>query len=166
MTPTIRTSLCAAAGAAIAFTALTVQPSTSEAAPAKLVAGTLTCKGHGGVGLILGSQETLRCIFTSPNGAHHRRYVATITKVGVDIGFKGESTLVWTVLSSTSDIPSGALVGNYGGVSAGAAVGVGGNANALVGGSNDLIALQPVSVEGQTGLNIAVGVAGLTLRRG
>ena len=55
------------------------------------------------------------------------------------IGFKGESTLVWTVLSSTSDIPSGALVGNYGGVSAGAAVGVGGNANALVGGSNDLM---------------------------
>ena len=69
----------------------TIQPSTSEAAPAKLVAGTFTCKGHGGVGLILGSQETLRCIFTSPNGAHHRRYVATITKVGVDIGFKGET---------------------------------------------------------------------------
>ena len=166
MTPTIRTSLCAAAGAAIAFTALTVQPSPSEAAPAKLVAGTLTCKGHGGVGLIRGSQETLRCIFTSPNGANHRPYVATITKIGVDIGFKSESTLVWTVLSSTSDIPSGALVGNYGGVSAGAAVGVGGNANALVGGSNDSIALQPVSVEGQTGLNFAVAVAGLTLRRG
>ena len=50
MTPTIRTSLCAAAGAAIAFTALTIQPSTSEAVPAKLVAGTFTCKGHGGVG--------------------------------------------------------------------------------------------------------------------
>ena len=70
MTPTIRTSLCLATGAAIAFTSLTVQPSPSEAAPAKLVAGTLTCKGHGGVGLILGSQETLRCIFTSPNGAN------------------------------------------------------------------------------------------------
>lgn len=166
MIPTIRTAFCAAASAAIAFAALAVQPSTSDAAPAKLVAGTLTCKGHGGVGMILGSKETLHCIFTSPNGAHHRRYVATITKVGVDVGFKGESTLVWTVLSSTSDIPSGALVGTYAGVSAGAAVGVGGNANALVGGSNDSIALQPVSVEGQTGLNIAVGVAGLTLRRG
>ena len=136
MIPTIRSSFCAVAGAAVAFAALAVQPSTSEAAQAKLVAGTLTCKGHGGVGLILGSKETLNCIFTSPSGAHRRRYVATITKVGVDIGFKGESTLIWTVLSSTSDIPSGALVGTYGGVTAGAAVGVGGNANALVGGSN------------------------------
>jgi hypothetical protein len=166
MIPTIRSAFCAVAGAAVAFAALAVQPSTSEAAQAKLVAGTLTCKGHGGVGLILGSKETLHCIFTSPSGVHRRPYVATITKVGVDIGFKGESTLIWTVLSSTSDIPSGALVGTYGGVTAGAAVGVGGNANALVGGSNDSIALQPVSVAGQTGLNIAVGVAGLTLRRG
>ena len=166
MIPTIRLSFCAIAGAAVAFAALAAQPSMSEAAQAKLVAGTLTCKGHGGVGLILGSKETLHCIFTSASGAHRRRYVATITKAGVDIGFKGESTLIWTVLSSTSDIPSGALVGTYGGVSAGAAVGVGGNANALVGGSNDSIALQPVSVAGQTGLNIAVGVAGLTLRQG
>jgi hypothetical protein len=162
----IRAFFCAAAGAAFTLTAMAAVPTPSDAAPAKLVAGTLTCKGHGGVGLIVGSQETLHCIFASPSGAHRRRYVATITKVGVDIGIKGESTLVWDVLSSTSDLPGSALEGTYGGVTAGAAVGVGGNAKALVGGSNDSVVLQPVSVQGQTGLNIAVGVAGLTLREG
>jgi Protein of unknown function (DUF992) len=51
-------------------------------------------------------------------------------------------------------------------VTAGAAVGVGGNANVLVGGSNSSIALQPLSLQGQTGLNLAVGVAALELRYG
>src|SRR4029078_7319622 len=122
MIPTSRLSFCAIAGAGGAYAGLAAHPSMSEAAQGKLVAGTLTGKGHGGVGLILGSKETLHCIFTSASGAHRRRYVATITKVGVDIGFKGESTLIWTVLSSTSDIPSGALVGTYGGGTAGGVV--------------------------------------------
>jgi hypothetical protein len=34
----------------------------------------------------------------------------------------------------------------------------------LVGGSDRTVALQPVSVTGQTGLNLAVGVAELILR--
>lgn len=147
-----------------AFAAFAVAPAMAE--PAKIVIGTLTCKGHGSVGLILGSQEKLYCKF-DPQGHHEpHRYIATITKVGLDVGVKGESTMVWTVLSSTTNMPRGALAGDYGGVSAGAAVGVGGTANALIGGNNNSVTLQPISVEGQTGLNIAVGVAGLSLRHG
>lgn len=154
------------AAAMAALATLAGLTTASAAEPAKLVAGTLTCKGHGSVGLILGSQETLNCTF-DPQGHHGRhRYVATITKIGLDVGVKGESTMIWTVLSSTTNLPRGALAGDYGGVSAGAAVGVGGSANALVGGNNNSVTLQPVSVEGQTGLNVAVGVAGLTLRHG
>jgi hypothetical protein len=137
----------------------------AAAAPAKLVAGTLTCKGKGTVGMILGSQESLNCVFQSPNGLHHSRYFAKITKFGLDIGIKGESTLVWTVLSTTTDLPRNALEGNYGGATAGVAIGVGGSANVLIGGSNDSVVLQPLSVEGQTGLNVSAGVSGLSLRR-
>lgn len=140
-------------------------PNSASAEP-KLVAGTLTCKGQGTVGMIIGSQETLRCDFNVAGPGGHERYVATITKVGLDIGVKGQSTMVWTVLSSTSKLARDALVGDYGGLSAQAAVGIGGGANALVGGSNNSVVLQPVSVEGQSGVNLAVGVAGLSLRRG
>ena len=166
MMPTLRTTLRRAASAAALAVVTATLPAPSEAESAKLVAGTLTCKGHGGVGLILGSQETLSCVFNSASSGHRHRYVATITKIGLDISIKGESTLVWTVLSSTTELPKGALAGTYGGVTAGATVGVGGGANALVGGSSNSIALQPVSVQGGTGLNLSAGVAGLTLRRG
>ena len=40
---------------------------------------------------------------------------------------------------------------------------VGAGANVLVGGSNRTFALQPLSVEGQIGLNFAVGISDLVL---
>lgn len=131
--------------------------------PAKVVAGTLTCKGKGTVGLILGSKETLACTFQTPKGVT-RSYSAVVTKIGLDVGVKGKSVMVWTVLGSTTDLAAGALAGKYAGVSANAAVGVGAGANALVGGSNDSVVLQPLSVQGQTGLNLAIGISGLALR--
>jgi hypothetical protein len=72
---------------------------------------------------------------------------------------------VWEVIGSTDVKRGPLLVGDYGGVSAEATVALGVGANALVGGSNKSIVLQPVSVQGQTGLNVAVGVTGLTIRR-
>jgi hypothetical protein len=156
-------SILAAAVAVIATASIEATP--SAAAP-KITLGTLKCKGHGGVGLILGSKEQMRCVFTTAVSARRHPYMATITKIGLDIGFTGESTLVWTVLGSTVDIAEGALEGGYGGVTAGLAIGIGANANALIGGSGKSIVLQPISVEGQTGLNLSAGVAGLTLERG
>ncbi|CEJ84837.1 conserved exported hypothetical protein [Hyphomicrobium sp. GJ21] len=165
MKPSLATtsSILAAAVAVVAGASIEAKP--AAAAP-KITLGTLTCKGHGGVGLILGSKEQMRCVFTTAVSARRHPYMATITKIGVDIGFTGESTLVWTVLGTTVDIAEGALEGGYGGVTAGVAVGIGANANALVGGSGKSIVLQPISVEGQTGLNLSAGVAGLTLERG
>jgi Protein of unknown function (DUF992) len=151
------------AGGVAVLAAATAMVSPALADTPKISVGTLTCHGHGGVGLIFGSKEHMRCEFTTAVSGRVYHYNATITKVGLDIGFTGASTLVWTVLGSTTDMPANALEGNYGGVTAGAAVGIGGNANALLGGSNQSVVLQPVSVEGQTGLNISAGVAGLTL---
>ncbi|MBU2583069.1 MAG: DUF992 domain-containing protein [Alphaproteobacteria bacterium] len=125
--------------------------------------GTLTCTGGEGVGLILGSKKSYRCTF-SANAGPTERYSATVTKIGLDIGITGETVMLWTVLAATNDVREGMLAGNYAGAAADAAIGIGGGANVLVGGSTDSVVLQPVSVQGQTGLNIAVGIAGMTLR--
>lgn len=140
-------------------------PSDAAAADAMVVAGTLTCKGDGSIGLIVGSKQQLDCHFQPTAAGHSTAYHGTITKLGVDVGVKGPSTLVWTVLSATSAVSGDALVGTYGGVAADASLGVGVGANALVGGSSHSVALQPISVQGGTGLNIAAGVAEFKLER-
>ena len=139
--------------------------STATAQGAKIVAGTLTCKGGPNVGLIVGSKQSLDCKFNPAGKGRVRDFKANITKVGVDIGFKSESTIVWSVLGSSTTIPSKVLIGTYAGVSAEASVALGVGANALVGGSDKSVVLQPLSVQGQTGLNLAVGVTELTLGR-
>jgi hypothetical protein len=130
---------------------------------AQLVAGTLTCHGRGSVGLILGSRQNLTCSYEPQGAAPRQRYAARITRLGIDIGVKGPSVMVWTVLGSTSALPLGALAGRFVGVSANASVGIGGGANALIGGNGNSVILQPLSVQGQTGVNVAAGVAGLRL---
>lgn len=149
---------------AVAFASVVaVSSAPTTAQSATLVAGTLTCRGSGSVGLILGSRQRLNCVFDRASGAPRAHYSGVITRVGLDIGVKGRNVMVWTVLASTSNVPAGALAGQFGGVSANAALGVGVGANALVGGSRNSIVLQPLSVQAQTGVNIAAGVAGLRL---
>jgi len=148
---------------ALAFAALMASNVAASAQQAQLVAGTLTCHGRGSIGLILGSRQHLTCEYVPQGDAPHQRYDARITRLGLDIGVKGASVLVWTVLGSSSALPAGALAGRFAGVSANASVGVGGGANALVGGNANSVILQPLSVQGQTGLNVAAGIAGLTL---
>lgn len=150
--------------AAAALPLAVCAPLPAFAQSAKLEAGTLTCKGKGSIGLIIGSKQTLRCSYNPAGKGPNQSYTATITKVGLDVGVTGPTTLIWTVLSSTTSVPAGALAGNYAGVAADASVGIGGGANALVGGNKNSVTLQPLSVQGQTGVNLAVGVAGLTLR--
>lgn len=137
----------------------------ADAQSAKSLVGTLICKGGPSVGLIVGSQQRMLCTFKPEGHRRSRDYRATMTKVGLDVGFKNETTIVWQVLGSTDVHRGPLLVGDYGGVSAEASVALGVGANALVGGSNKSVVLQPLSVQGQTGLNIAVGVTSLVLRR-
>jgi hypothetical protein len=125
--------------------------------------GSLNCTISGGVGLILGSSKSLTCRYKPAGGGKTEHYVGTINKVGVDIGITGKSYVTWVVFAP-GKINRGALAGHYAGGSAEATVGVGLGANVLVGGSKKSIALQPVSVQGQTGLNLAAGIAGLTLK--
>jgi hypothetical protein len=128
-----------------------------------LVAGTLTCHGRGSIGLILGSRQHLTCSYDPQGNGPREHYAARITRLGIDIGVKGRSVMVWTVLGTTANLPAGSLTGKFAGVSANASVGVGVGANALIGGNANSVILQPLSVQGQTGLNVAAGVAGLRL---
>jgi len=146
------------------FTAAVVAPQTALAQQGGVEVGTLTCTGGAGVGLILGSNKSYRCTFSNVNGAPLEDYTATVTKIGLDIGVTNEATIIWTVFAASNQVSPGALSGNYGGASADVSVGIGGGANVLVGGSSNTIFLQPLSVQGQTGLNLAVGIAGMTLR--
>ena len=150
----------------VAAVALTVaagtpsQPAWSETGGVK--AGVLTCNVDSGWGFVFGSSRDLKCIF-SDNGVRTERYTGHINRYGIDIGYKAAGVMVWTVLAPTGNLEQGALAGNYGGISASAAVGIGAGANLLVGGSNRTVSLQPLSVEGLAGLNLAAGIAGLVL---
>jgi len=127
--------------------------------------GVLECRSPGSVGLIVGSVTNFGCVLRV-TGNPDDLYTARITKVGVDLGITGETGLSWAVFAPTVQIGPGALSGNYAGVDASAAIGVGVGGNAMVGGSNNTYALQPLSVQGQTGINVAGGVQSMELRPG
>ena len=130
--------------------------------PERVKVGALTCDISAGMGVIIASKKNVVCAYTPVAPGPREVYTGSITKFGLDIGATSGGRMVWTVYAPTTEI-HGALAGDYVGASGEATVGVGLGANVLVGGSNRTIALQPVSFQGQTGLNVAVGVSGLTL---
>jgi len=149
--------------AAVAVIAMIASSAPSVAqAPSRVKAGTLNCDVSGGIGFIITSRKQLTCTFTPVQGPTEV-YVGSISKFGLDLGATAGGTMVWAVYAPSSR-HYGALAGHYAGASAEATVGAGLGANALVGGSASTIALQPLSVQGQVGLNLAVGVASLDLR--
>jgi hypothetical protein len=127
--------------------------------------GILECRGGTSIGFIIGSVTNLGCVLRV-DGMPEDRYVATVRKVGLDIGITAESALAWAVYAPVARLGPGDLSGNYGGAQGSASIGVGLGGNVLVGGSANSIALQPLSVQGQVGLNLALGVEGLELRPG
>ena len=142
-----------------------VSASAVPASAQQVQAGVLECRSGGTIGFLVGSVTELSCLYR-PDYGPRQAYRATITRAGVDIGATAISSLAWAVFAPTVQIGLGDLSGNYGGVTAGATVGVGLGANVLYGGSNNSVALQPLSVEGAVGLNVFAGVAGMALRFG
>jgi len=146
----------------IAIVAL-VAPVASANALSPVRAGILQCQGGQNVGFVVGSVASLECVFQS-EGRRPEPYIATVRRYGLDIGFTEQTKFSWAVNAPTGRVGRGDLAGNYGGVGANASVGVGGGGNFLVGGPQNSYALQPLSVQGQTGLNVAAGVADLELQ--
>lgn len=144
-------------------TAVALPVPTLAQAPDRTKAGTLTCDISGGIGLIITSKKDVTCMFTPSAAGPREVYVGSISKFGLDVGATAGGEMVWQVFAPSTR-KFGALAGQYAGASGEATVGAGVGANVLVGGSDRTVTLQPVSVQGQTGLNLAVGVSGLELR--
>ncbi|MDD7910239.1 MULTISPECIES: DUF992 domain-containing protein [Pseudovibrio] len=136
----------------------------SEQSQPTVEVGTLTCNVTEGSSFIVGSSHTMACDFKSAGGSSEA-YTGKINSFGLDIGPVNKGSLVWGVLAPSANVEPGALAGSYGGVSAGAALGAGLQANILVGGLDKSIALQPLSLEANTGLNLTAGITGLQLSK-
>jgi hypothetical protein len=145
----------------IAIAALAASIAAAHALPATR-AGILQCEGGQNVGFVVGSSTSLECVFRS-EGRRPEPYLATLHRIGLDLGVTEQTRLSWAVNAPTGRVRRGDLAGNYGGVGANASLGVGGGGNFLVGGPQNSYALQPISVQGQTGLNVAAGVANIEL---
>ncbi len=157
---------------AVTLTALTIS-AEAQARRARVVvsgtteggvqAGTLTCRAGRSVGFVIGSNNAFQCQYRAP-GRRPERYVASVSRIGIDLGVTDQTLLSWAVFSPTRQFGYGDLAGDYFGVGGSATIGVGAGANALVGGSGNSFALQPVSVQGQTGFAVSGGIASLQLR--
>ena len=146
----------------IAAIALMAPIATASAAP-PVRAGILQCQGGQNVGFVVGSVTNLECVFRS-EGRRPEPYLAKVQRIGLDLGVTEQTQLSWAVNAPNSRLGRGELAGSYGGVGANASIGVGGGGNFLVGGPSNAYALQPLSVQGQKGLNVAAGIAGLELQ--
>lgn len=151
---------CAAAAVLAAALAMVVGP--SDAQPRQVQVGTLTCSMSASIGLILGSQKNLNCVFRGQPGEPEEAYTGTMTTIGLDIGITTGGVIVWTVFADTNRY-AGMLAGRYGGATAEVSIAAGLGANVLVGGSNRTVALQPLSLQGQIGLDIAAGIGEMEL---
>jgi Protein of unknown function (DUF992) len=152
----------ALAAAAIAAAALATVTAPADAQPSQVQVGQLTCSVSSGIGLIVASQRNVNCVFRGRAGGPDESYTGTMTIIGVDVGFTTGSAIVWGVFADTNRY-AGMLAGTYVGATAQATVGAGAGANVLVGGSNRSVSLQPLSVQGQVGLNAAGGIGTLDL---
>jgi len=136
--------------------------STGSAQAVGVKVGVLTCHESSGWGFIFGSTKGLRCHFS--NGGRVEHYSGKVSKFGVDLGYTSSAVIIWDVVAPNTGVERGALTGHYAGAQASVAVGGGVGANALVGGLHRSIALQPVSIEGETGLNVAAGIGEMSLK--
>jgi hypothetical protein len=152
----VRSAACALALFGMAYAAMTP-------ARADVQVGVLSCRSLAAASYIIVSDQPFNCIFTPSAGGAVQHYQATIHRVGAQVGFSSDVALGWAVFAPAPGVGPGALAGIYGGVSAGAAVGVGVGANGLVGGNNSF-ALQPLSVEGESGLNLVATATQLQLQ--
>jgi outer membrane protein OmpA-like peptidoglycan-associated protein len=152
-----RLLLCAAA---MLGTATIAAP--AQASPDGVKVGVLTCHVSSGWGYVIGSSKRVACDFAPSHGVVDR-YTGRLSKLGVDLGYTSGAEIVWDVIAPTSDVRAGDLQGSYAGATASATVVEGVGAHVLFGGFDKSIALQPVSVEGNSGVDVAAGIGALHL---
>jgi Protein of unknown function (DUF992) len=144
------------------ITAITSQ--AAGQAPSGTKVGTLNCQLAPSIGFIIGSHQPMRCRYTPDGPFPPEFYEGVINTIGFDVGFTAGGVMAWAVIAPTVGPPRGGLAGTYVGASGSVTAGIGVGANVLFGGSGRSFALQPVSFQGQTGLDLTLGVSALELR--
>ena len=99
------------AGAVVAVLGCAAEPA---AAQAPVAVGVLECRAGPSTSFIVGSVRDFDCLFT-PTVGPLQRYGATIQRLGVDLGWSANTTLIWSVFAPTDVVGPGALAGGYGG---------------------------------------------------
>jgi len=150
-----------AAAVIVALGTATAAVTPASAGPG-IAVGVLSCNVSSGWGFVFGSSRSLNCTLAGANGVSEH-YTGAISKFGADLGYTEGGVLVWTVFAPQANLIQGAIAGGYAGGTASATVGVGLGANGLIGGSGNTVALQPLSIEGNKGLNVAAGIAAMSL---
>lgn len=126
--------------------------------------GTLTCSMSPTVGVVIGSQTQLNCIYASMRRGPRQAYVGTVDTLGLNIGATSGGRMSWAVYAPAGGRP-GMLAGDYSGAVAGATIGAAGpGTNMLSRGPDRAVVLQPLAIQGQSGANLALGVSRMTLQ--
>ena len=144
--------------------AIVVAPAPAQSGKPWTQVGMLTCKLNPSIGFIIAGHQSMECRYVPGAGGGPQAYQGALNMVGINIGITAGGILNWAVLAPTDGIPAGALAGEYVGASGDVGFIVGVGTNVLIGGSSRTLALQPVSVEGSVGANVALGVSALKLR--
>jgi hypothetical protein len=149
-----------------AFAAVLFGTGVAATTPARadVQVGLLSCRSVEASSYIIVSDQPFNCVFTPSAGGPTQYYQATVRRLGAQAGINNSGSLEWAVFAPSLRVGAGALAGTYGGLTAGAAFGVGGAANGLVGGNNNSLALQPVSFEGQQGFNVVATATAVELQ--
>ncbi len=133
----------------------------AEDSEAGVELGVLKCNVVPGsrVNLVIRSTADVECEFNN-NGTIERYKGETGIGLGLDLSFKSDEEMHFSVISATSDTTAGAysLAGKYIGGEASAAAGVGLGAKALVGVGDKSFSLQPLALETSKGIGISGGL--------
>ncbi len=125
--------------------------------------GTLTCDISGGIGMIIASKKAVTCMFTPSAAGPREVYTGSISKFGLDVGATSGGEMVWTVFApSNKEIRRARR--HITAAPAPKRQWCRSRRQRPDRRFDRTVTLQPVSVQGQTGLNLAVGVSGLELR--
>ncbi len=145
---------------------VSVAPLQSSLAQDHVEVGVLTCEQVGTrINLIIHSTANVKCEFTDTEGNVERYMGETGVGLGIDLQWKKEEHMAFTVLASVgANANEHALTGKYVGGGASAALGAGLGAAVLVGGSADQFSLQPIAISGSIGIGAAAGVTYLYIQ--
>ena len=130
-------------------------------ASADVELGVLSCKSVVGsrLNLVIRSTVDVKCEMKYSGGEVERYKGETGIALGLDLSFKDNEEIAFTVISASEvKVGSYPVTGKYIGAKATVSAGIGLGAAALIGGSNDNFGLNPLALETNQGVGVAADI--------